>query len=55
MNQRNFLMPGDKVRMADGDILTVKSLEFTDFVSVERVGYVPKRDIVEILDEELTD
>ena len=52
---KNFLNPGDKVKMKDGEILTVKSLEFTEFVEIERVGYVKKKDIDEVLDGLETD
>ena len=43
--ERNWLEPGCKVQMKTGEILTVKSLEFTEFVPVERAEYVKKRDI----------
>ena len=49
-SSRAFLRPGDKVLMKDGEILTVKSLEFKEFVSTERVGYIPKSGIDCLLD-----
>lgn len=42
---KNFLSPGDKVLMNDGSFLTVKSLEFNDFVAVECAEYIPKKNI----------
>ena len=42
---RNFLRRGDKVRMKDGKILTVKFLEYRDFICEEKVGYIPKKAI----------
>jgi hypothetical protein len=47
---RNFLRRGDKVRMKDNRILTVKSLEFREFVSIEEVGYLSKNDIDTVLE-----
>ena len=47
---RNFLRRGDKVRMKDGKILTVKFLEYTDFICEEIVGYIPKKDIDTVLE-----
>jgi hypothetical protein len=44
-----YLDIGDKVEMKDGEVLTVKALEFREFVSEERIGYVPKRNIVKVL------
>jgi hypothetical protein len=49
-SKRNWLAPGIKVQMSTGEILTVKSLEFRDFVSHERVGYIPKKDIHTIVE-----
>lgn len=49
-SKRNWLSPGCKVQMKDGEILTVKSLEFRYFVAVEKVGYIPKKDIHTIID-----
>ena len=46
--KRNYLEIGDKVQMKDGRILTVKSLEFREFVARENVGYQKKNDIVKI-------
>jgi len=46
--KRNYLEIGDKVQMKDGRILTVKSLEFREFVATENVGYQKKIDIVKI-------
>lgn len=45
---RNYLTIGDKVRMKNGDILTIKSLEFTEFYAVEG-GIFKKKDIETIL------
>lgn len=42
---RNYLRRGDKVRMKDGEILTVRSLVFREFCAEEKVGYIPKKDI----------
>lgn len=47
--KRNYLNIGDKVKLKDGTILTVKSLEFDCFVSKEKIGYIKKKDIIEIL------
>lgn len=47
--KRNYLNIGNKVEMKDGRILTVKSLEFSEFVAVEESGYQKKNDIVKIL------
>lgn len=47
--KRNYLNIGDKVKMKDGRFLTVKSLEFREFVSIEEIGYQKKNDIVKIL------
>lgn len=49
-SKRNWLVPGVQVQMKTGEILTVKSLEFNDFVSHERVGYIPKKDIHTIIE-----
>ena len=49
-SSRNWLAPGVKVQMNTGEILTVKSIEFRDFVSHERVGYIPKNDIHTIIE-----
>ena len=49
-SNRNWLQPGYKVQMKNGEILTVKSLEFTEFVPKERAEYIPKRNIHTILD-----
>lgn len=42
---RSYLRRGDKVRMKDGEILTVRSLEFREFCAEEKIGYIPKKDI----------
>ena len=47
---RNYLKRGDKVRMKDGRILTVKSLELKEFVSEEEIGHIPKKDIEVVLE-----
>jgi len=47
---RNFLRIGDKVRMKDGKILTVKFVEYTDFICEEIVGYIPKKDIDTVME-----
>ena len=47
---RNYLRIDDKVRMKDGRILTVKSLEYREFVSKEEIGYIPKKDIDTVLE-----
>lgn len=47
--KRNYLNIGNKVEMKDGRILTVKSLEFREFVAVGEIGYQKKNDIVKIL------
>ena len=47
----NWLAPGMKVQMKDGEILTVKSLEFREFVAVEKVGYIKKKDIHTIIND----
>ena len=49
-SKRNWLAPGVKVQMNTGEILTVESLEFREFVSHERVGYIPKKDIHTIVE-----
>jgi len=51
---RNYIKIGDKVRMKNGDVLTVRSLEFREFISrefisEERIGFVLKKDIDTIL------
>jgi hypothetical protein len=47
---RNYLRLGDKVRMKkDGEILTICSLEITEFCAKEKVGYIPKKDIDKVL------
>jgi hypothetical protein len=48
-NKLNVLEPGVKVRMKDGEILTVKSLELREFVSKEKIGYISKWDIDTII------
>lgn len=45
---KTFMSPGDKVEMIDGEILTVKSLEFTSFVPKERPEYIPKKEILNV-------
>lgn len=47
---RNYLRRGDKVRMKDNRILTVKSLESREFVSIEEIGYLSKNDIDTVLE-----
>lgn len=47
---RNYLKPGDKVMMMNGEILTVQALEFNDFVAIERDVYVPKKEIIYIIE-----
>lgn len=47
---RNYLRRGDKVRMKDGEILTVRSLEFREFCAEEKVGYIPKKDIDTVME-----
>jgi hypothetical protein len=47
--KKNFLTIGVKVEMKDGRILTVKSLEFREFVAIEEIGYQKKNDIIKIL------
>lgn len=47
---RNYLRRGDKVRMKDGEILTVRSLEFREFCVEEEVGYIPKKDIDTVME-----
>jgi hypothetical protein len=49
-SKHNCLAPGVKVQLNTGEILTVKSLEFRDFVSHERVGYIPKKNIHTIVE-----
>ena len=49
--KRNYLNIGDRVTMNDGRTLTVKSLEYDSFVSKEEIGYIPKKDIIEIKEE----
>lgn len=44
-----MLSRGSKVIMKNGETLTVKSLEFNEFVPEERAEYVPKRDIKEVV------
>ena len=48
--ERNYLNRGDKVKMIDGRILTIKSLEFKEFIAVEEIGYQKKNNIVEVLE-----
>ena len=50
-SKRNWLAPGVKVQMKTGEILTVKSLEFREFVAHERAGYIQKKDIHTIIGE----
>jgi len=47
---KNYLSRGNKVKMIDGRILTVKSLEFREFIAVEEIGYQKKNDIVEVIE-----
>jgi hypothetical protein len=47
---RNYLRRGDKVRMKDGEILTVRSLEFREFCAEEKIGYIPKKDIDTVME-----
>jgi hypothetical protein len=49
---KNFLNIGDKVLMKDGSVLTVRALEYREFCAKERSEYVPKKDIVKILQQE---
>lgn len=48
--KRTFIMPGDKVRMKGGEILTVKSLEYTEFYCHEKKGLLLKNDIESVLE-----
>ena len=48
--KRNYLNLGDKVKMKDGKIFTIKSLEFTKFSAKEDIIYYKKKDIIEILE-----
>jgi len=47
---RNWMKRGDKIRMKDGEILTVKWLEYRDFICEEKVGYIPKKYIDTIME-----
>jgi len=47
---RNWMKRGDKIRMKDSTILTVKWLEDRDFICEEKVGYIPKKDIDTIME-----
>jgi len=47
---RNYLRRRDKVRIKDGSILTVRSLEFREFCAEEKVGYIPKNDIDTVME-----
>lgn len=47
---RNYLKIGDKVRMNNGEIVTVRSLEFRHFCAEEKIGYISKNDIDAIME-----
>ena len=49
---RNYLKVGDKVKLRNGTTVTVKALEFRSFIAEEKMGYILKSDILEILKEE---
>ena len=53
LEPRNWLRRGDKVLMKDGRILTIKSLEYSDFCAKESDRYEKKREIVGIIDDKL--
>jgi hypothetical protein len=48
--KRNFMRIGDKVRLTNGDIVTVRSLDFDCISIVGGKEFVPKTDIVEIIE-----
>jgi hypothetical protein len=48
---KNFLQPGDKVKMRDGTILTVEGLEFREFTAKECSWFIPKKEIEEVIED----
>ena len=48
---RNYLKKGDKIRMMNGEIFTVKFLDFTEVYVNESVSPVLKKDIQSVLSE----
>ena len=55
LEPRNWLRRGDKVLMKDGRILTITSLEYTEFCSKESDKYEKKRNIAGVLAQENRD
>ena len=51
---RNYLKKGDKIRMMNGEIFTVKFLDFTEVYVNESVSPVLKKDIQSVLSETTT-
>lgn len=47
---RNYLKKGDKIRMRDGGVLTVRFTEFSEVYVTESVFAVSKKDIETILE-----
>ena len=54
-SKKGYLSPGDKVLMKDGEILTVVSLEYRDFVAIEKSEYVPKSKIECVVETAMLD
>lgn len=46
---KNYLSIGDRVLMKNGKTLTVKNLEYNEFLAKEESGYIPKKDIAKNL------
>lgn len=55
LEPRNWLRRGDRVFMKDGRILTITSLEYTDFCAKESDRYEKKREIAGVLAQENSD
>jgi len=47
--KRNYLKIGDKVKLKNGSIVTVKALEYDCFSTDELNVFVSKKDIIDII------
>jgi hypothetical protein len=53
--KREWMKPGDSVKLKSGEIVTVKSLEYNEICIQERGGHIPKSEIIEIIEPDRTD
>lgn len=46
---RNWITKGDKVKLKDGNTVTITSLDLHVFTCKEKIGYIKKSEIIEII------